>query len=90
MSYNGGTELIYNSVNKEMSDRYEAMTLNYTVDRPYYRLQVYGWMFDNAGENLYITLLDTDGTVYSVNTYDSRILQTGFILIESAADLALK
>lgn len=70
-------ELIYNSVNKETSDRYEAMTINYTVDQPYYRLQVYGWMFDNAGENLYITLLDTDGNVYSVNTYDSPDIADG-------------
>lgn len=70
-------ELIYNSVHKEFSDRYEAMTLNYTVDQPYYKLQVYGWAFEQDGENLYLSLMDSDGNVYNVNIYDSPDLADG-------------
>lgn len=59
-------QLTYNFVEEEMIERYEAMTLNYSVDSPRYVINIAGWLYlkDN-GDEYKLQLVDQNGFVLS-------------------------
>ncbi len=53
--------VIYNSTDREVTARYEAITLNYTVDKPYYVLRISGWLFPDESVEYELQLVNADG-----------------------------
>lgn len=55
-------QVIYNYTDKDVTARYEAMTMNYSVDKPYYVLNIVGWLLtDDEMERYTLQLVNEKG-----------------------------
>ena len=61
-----GPQLVYNYVEKEVTDRYESITLDYSVDPPKSVITLAGWLYLTDGtEDYSLQLVDGNGNVIS-------------------------
>lgn len=71
--------LTYNLTDSEMTARYEAMTLNYSVDSPCYQTTISGWILPSENtEKFELQLIDEKGVVVQeVELVESQDIKTG-------------
>lgn len=72
-------QLTYNQTQPEVTARYEAMTLNYTVDKPQYIITVAGWILPNEYvEKFQLQLVDENNVlVEEIELVDSPDIGQG-------------
>lgn len=73
-------QLTYNYTESEVTQRYEAMTLNYTVDKPWYIYTASGWILPNEYTEIFeLQLVDDKGElIKEIELIDSPDIKQGY------------